>query len=59
MALKGLARDNAAIGIAKRIARRPKGPVKGGKGGAAPAYYGEQSIGKWFLQGLREGLEGG
>lgn len=59
MALYGLVRDSVAIGIAKRIARRPKAPVKGGKGGTAPAYYAEQSVGKWFLQGVREGLEGG
>jgi hypothetical protein len=58
MALGGLMRDSALIGVAKRIARRPKRAIKGGKGAVAPAYYAEQGVGAWFVQGLREGLRG-
>lgn len=58
MALGGLMRDSALIGVGKRLARKPKSPAKGGKGGVAPEFYAEQSPGGWFLQGLREGLRG-
>lgn len=59
MALKGLVRDSALIGVGKRLARRPKMPAKkGGRGAVAPAFYAEQNPAKWLLQGLQEGLRG-
>lgn len=60
MALYGLMRDSAIIGIAKRVARTPKGGLTESYLVADPAveaYWRQKSILGWFIQGWHEGAE--